>query len=221
MSVSYPGQMFTNTLDGIKGWPKDQALDIDGTLSSNVNINSTGNPVLAGMCVHVQSTTASGLGTGTTNNVPIAVFEMGATGLMMPCFVWAGTGDYDVSNPGVPAGTVLGGTTSIPPAWVPIRPTGKLMALVATGGYELETTQFDTAQTYAPNDLLRAVTSNTNVSAGKLTNQDASGGVGFATTAKGVIYVESAVGVCSRGSYTNKNGVSALAFWPVFLPGTR
>jgi len=29
------------------------------------------------------------------------------------------------------------------------------------------------------------------------------------------------VGVVSRGTYTNKNGKRVLAFWPVYLPGTR
>jgi len=218
---SYPGQMFTHTLDGLKGWPRPTALDIDGLISANVNIGGTGLVVNSGTCVHVQSTQASGLGTGTTNNVPIAVFEMGANLNMMPIFLWVGTDGYDVTNPGVPAGTPLSGTTSVPPAWVPVRPTGKVNGLVATGAYELETTEFDTAQTYSPNDLLRSVTSNTDANAGKLTNQDASGGVGFATTAKCVRYVESAVGVCSRGTYTNKNGMAALGFWPVYLPGTR
>lgn len=218
---SYPGQMFSYVMDALKGWPSPYAVDIDGTLSSNVNINSTGNPVYAGMCVHVASVSSPGGGTGTTNGVPIPVFEMGANLKKMPIFLWCGSNDWDVSNPGVPAGTVLGGTTSVLPGWVPVRPTGKLMGLVAVGGYELETTQFDTAQTYSPNQLLRAVTSNTDANAGKLTNQDASGGQAFATSDVLTTYTDSAVGVVSRGKYTNKHGISALAFWPVYLPGSR
>jgi hypothetical protein len=213
--------MFDHTLDALKGWPSPTAVDIDGTLSSNVNLGSVGATVFSGCCVHVASTTTGGGGTGTTNNVPIAVFEMGANLNKMACFLWVGNDGYDVTNPGVPAGTILGGTPSIPPAWIPIRPTGKLMALVAIGGYELETTEFDTAQTYTPNQLLRAVTSNTDANGGKLTNQDASGGQAFATSAPLTRYTDSTVGVVSRGNYINKNGKRCLAFWPVYLPGSR
>jgi hypothetical protein len=157
------------------------------------------------MCVH---NTAAG-------------FEMGANLTKMAIFLWPSHSDFDVSNPGVPAGTVLGGTTANPPGWVPWRPTGKLVGLVATGGYELETTEFDTAQTYVINQTLRAVTSNTDANAGKLTNQNASGGQGFASPGVNVVYTDSIVGVVSRGAYTNSNGRSVLAFWPVYLPGTR
>ena len=186
-------------------WPRPTALDFNAALSSNVNINSTGLPPQSGMVVH---NTANG-------------FEMGANLTQMPIFLWPGYADFDVTNPGVPAGTALGGTTTNLPAWVPIRPTGKLAGLVAVGAYELETTEFDTAQTYAINDLLRAVTSNTDVNAGKLTNQDASGGAGFATSSKLTVYTDTAVGVVSRGTYTNSFGKQVLAFWPVYLPGTR
>lgn len=223
---TYIPQMSTHTLDGLKAWPKADALDIDGTLSSSINLNSVGATVYSGCCVHVDSVASSGLGTGTTNNVPIPVFKMGAKTGQMPIFLWVGSDGYDVSNPGVPAGVALGGTTTYPPDWIPIRPTGKVMGLVATGGYELETTEFDTAQTYAPNDLLRAVTSDTDANGGKLTNQNAAtnqtftGGTGVAVWAPNAAS-DSIVGVCSRGSYTNKNNRPALAFWPVYLPGSR
>lgn len=205
------GQMFDHTLVPLKGWPSPTALDFDSPLSTNVNINSTGVPPQSGQVVHNTS-----LG-----------FEMGAKLTQMPIFLWPGYADFDVTNPGVPAGVVIGGTTTNLPAWVPIRPTGKLSGLVATGSYELESTEFDTAQTYAINDLLRAVTSNTDANAGKLTNQDASGGDGFATASKCVwgdptaTNWESIVGVVSRGTYTNANGKQVIAFWPVYLPGTR
>lgn len=218
---TYPGQMFDHTLDALKGWPNPCAVDISGTLSSNVNRGSTGLPIYGGMCAHVQSVTAG--------SPPEPIFEMGANLAMMPIFLWVGDADYDVSNPGVPAGTPLGGSGGVlgspgsgtPPAWVPIRPSGHVMGLVAVGGFELETTEFDTAQNYSPNDPLRAVTSNTDTNAGRLTNQDASGGQGFATAGSFTVYTDTVVGVVSRGSYVNKHGKQALAFWPVYLPGTR
>jgi len=225
MSWTYPGQMFENTLTALKGWPFEHAIDLDGNLSASVNIGSVGTAPLPGQCVHVASTTT---GAGPNGDGPnVCVFEMGANIKKMPIFLWPGYNHFDVQNPGVPAGVALGGTTANPPAWVPIRPTGKLMGLVAAGAYELETTEFDTAQTYAVNDFLRAVTSNTDANAGKLTNQDASGGQAFATTAKcvwgdpGVAAWDSVVGVVSRGKYTNSLGKSVLSFWPRYMPGTR
>jgi len=203
--------MFDRTLTPLKGWPSPTALDFDAVLSPNVNIGGVATPPSSGQCVHY---TASG-------------FEMGANIKKMPMFLWPSAGDFDVANQGVPAGVALGGTTQYPPAWVPIRPTGKLNALVATGAYELETTEFDTNQTYAPNDWLRAVTSNSDANAGKLTNQNASGGQGFGSPGlcvwgdPGVATWDSIVGVVSRGAYTNANGRQVLAFWPVYMPGNR
>jgi hypothetical protein len=84
------------------------------------------------------------------------------------------------------------------------------MGLVATGAYELETTEYDTAQTYTPNQPLRAIVDDTNSSAttggGCLTNQTITVGT------------NAFVGVVSRGTYTNAYGKSALAFWPVYVP---
>lgn len=205
MAYSYLGQSFDHTLTALKGWPTLHALDFDAPLSSNVNIGSVGTAPCSGLVVH---NTASG-------------FEMGANLTQMAIFLWPNAYDFDVSNPGVPTGTALGGTTSVPPAWVPIRPTGKLMGLVATGGYELETTEFDTTQTYTINQTLRAVTSNTDANAGKLTNQNASGGQGFGSPGVNVAYTDSIVGVVSRGAYTNSHGKQVLSFWPVYLPGSR
>lgn len=221
---SYLGQSFQKRLNPIKGWPIPDILDIVGTLSTNVNISSTHAPVVSGLCVHIESLVApSG-----TNPGPNGVeFEMGAVGNDMPLFLWPSSTDFDVSNPGVPAGVVLGGTTTDKAGWVPIFPTGALVALVAKGPFELETDQYDTDQTYAANDFLRAVTSNTNANAGKLTNQDASGGAPFATASKAVwgnpavANWETVVGRVSRGEYENAHGVTVLAFWPESLPGTR
>lgn len=219
MPWTYPGQMFDHTLTGLKGWPRPHAVDVDGTLSGSVNIGGIGTPPLSGQVVHVS---ALGSGVGPNGNGPgMPVFEMGANLTKMAIFLWPNYSDFDVQNPGVPAGVGLGGTSANPPAWVPIRPTGKLVGLVATGAYELESTEFDTAQTYAANQLLRAVTSNTDANAGKLTNQNASAGQPFGSPGLNVAYTDSTVGVVSRGKYTNANGKSALAFWPVYLPGTR
>jgi hypothetical protein len=224
--MAFLGQSFDHMLNALKGYGP-YMVDIEGTLSGNVNIGSVGNPPKAGMCVHVQTAAAVGNGAFVGNGPSEPAFEMGANLKMMPIFLWNSFDDFDVSNPGVPAGVALGGTTANPPAWVPVFPAGRLVGLVAKGAFELETTEFDTAQTYAPNDFLRAVTSNTDANAGKLTNQDASGGAGFATSAKAVwgdptlTAWDSVVGRVSRGTYTSNYGKLVLSFWPESLPGTR
>ena len=218
--MAYLGQMFDHTLDILKGKSPNQ-LDIVGSIDAAVNIGSVGTPPPAGSCMHISSVTA------VTNSPSTPVFAMGANLNMMPLFLLQNADDFDVSNPGVVAGVALGGDSTHKPAWVPIMPTGNVNCLVAKGAIEISVTEFDTAQTYAANDFLRAVTSNTDANAGKLTNQDASGGQPFANASKAVwglpasAHWESVVGRVSRGVYTNYNGKSVLAFWPESLPGSR
>lgn len=86
---------------------------------------------------------------------------------------------------------------------------GMYMTLVATGGYELETTEYVAGgQTYAPNDALVAATGE---DAGKVTKA--------ATAAYGANAI---VGIVSSGTKTMQAdvAVSRLAFWTVFLPAT-
>jgi hypothetical protein len=142
------------------------------------------NPVPAGVVVHLN-------GSGK--------FELGAQLLQMPLFLIQNSTDFDVAN--------AGGNN-----WTAVAPAGNVTGLVATGGYELETTAFDTAQTYAPNDHLTSVISNSASNGGSLTNQSL-----------GVLYAASGMtnrcGVVSRGKYTNAYGKTVLAFWPIYLPG--
>lgn len=175
------GQMFDHTLTALKGWPRPTALDYVAQLSANVTIS----PVNAGTVVHVNSS---------------GQFEMGTQLWQMPIYLLQGSADFDVSNPGA---------SSSP--WYAVSPSGWMSGLVATGGYELETTEFDTAQTYNPNDPLTSVLSNSAANGGSLTNQ----GIG---TIFGVAQ-KSVVGIVSRGKYTNAYGKTVLGFWPVWFPG--
>lgn len=95
--------------------------------------------------------------------------------------------------------------------WVSVNPSGNIMCLVATGGYELETTEFDTTQTYNRNDPLRARTTD-----GKLTNQNV---VLFSQTNNPATDSTAVVGIVSRGRFKNAYGRDVLAFWPVWAPG--
>lgn len=188
-----PSQMFKHTLNPLKGWPSPTALDFTGKLHSAVTID----PLPAGRCVHVDSLEAVTYGPGTSGGTPL--FKTGVEGTEMGIFLFQGSADFDVANPG--------GTD-----YYAIAPKGIMSGLVATGAYELETTEYDTGQDYSPNDLLKA-----NVDDADDTPET---GGGCLTNDGVVVYVDAVVGVVSRGTYTNAYGQSALAFWPVYLPGT-
>lgn len=116
----------------------------------------------------------------------------------MGLFVFRGTSAADVSNPG---GNY----------WTAITPTGAMVCLVASGSYELETTEFDTTRTYAINDLLRARTTD-----GKLTNENV---VLFSQTNTPASSATAVVGIVSRPVTVRNDGVRYLAFWTVWAPG--
>ena len=136
----------------------------------------------------------------------VGELETGVRLTAMPLWAVQGSSSWDVDN-----------TSNS--EWKAGTPRGFIRTLVATGGYELETTEFDTAQTYTPGDSLKAVIANTTLATGgTLTNQSL-----------GTMYhasnMEARVGVVSKGKVPHPNNTSnptafVLAFWPVYLPGT-
>jgi hypothetical protein len=102
----------------------------------------------------------------------------------MPMWAINATGDFDVESD---IGNVSGGNVG---------------CFVATGGYEIFTTEF-VAGTYAPNTMLTAATSG---NAGKVT-------AAAATYSDTVV-----VGCVSRGTSTGIYDQSLLYFWPMFMP---
>jgi len=178
--MAAPDLMFEHGLDVKKGWFDMASLDYDAKLASAVTFD-----VPRGRVVHVD----------TDGN-----FRPGAHNTGVAIFLLNGSADADVSNPGTTAsGNFMHKA---------IAPSGKMSGLVATGGYEISTTEFDSARTYVPGDLLTATASNTNA---------ATGGV---LTNNGVVqFVNPVVGVVSSGKAKNHNGIQALSFWGVWLPG--
>lgn len=175
-----PDLMFEHGLDVKKGWFDMASLDYSTKLSPSLSFD-----VNRGRVVHVDSN---------GNFVP------GAHKTNVAIFLLNGSTDADVANPGTTAGGKF--------MHLAVAPTGKLSGLVATGGYEISTTEFDTARTYAPGDLLTATRTATPAATdGRLTNQSVTQ------------YTTPVVGVVSSGAATNHNGISALSFWCVWLPG--
>lgn len=174
-----PDLMFEHGLDVKKGWFDMASLDYDAKLSANVTFD-----VPRGRVVHVDSTGA---------------FRPGAHATGVAIFLLNGSADADVSNPGTTAaGNFMHKA---------IAPSGKLSGLVATGGYEISTTEFDDSRAYAPGDLLTAAQSLSDAAVG-----------GVLTNNAVVQYVNPVVGVVSSGKAKNHNGVQSLSFWCVYLP---
>lgn len=120
-------------------------------------------------------------------------FEMGVAGTQMAIFLRQSSDDPDVANDGGDQ-------------WKGTIPNGVMSGLVATGGYELESTEFDTTLDYASNDVLKATADNADEDVGGVLSNDA------------VVYTDAVCGVVSRGVLTNVHKKQVLAFWPVYLP---
>ncbi len=230
-NYSNPGQAFHHTLKPLKGWYEDSGIDAAGKLTSDVNIGGTNEPAQRGLIVHCDGLqTVSDPYGGTMTGPQLFNFEMGCGAAHgVPLVLWTPPTDPDVYNPGVPDGTPVYGTTTEIAEWGSAMPSidgGNLVALVLTGAYELETTEFDTDQTYLVGQGLRCVTSNTDANAGKLTNQR---GTTAAFNSAGLTIFgdpsvaawDTIIGFVSRGKYVNSNRRSALAFYAAFYPGTR
>lgn len=188
--MSTPSQMFFHSLIPLKGHPSMTALDHVGQLHSAITID----PLPAGRCVHIHSVDAVAYGPSTRGGV--STFKTGVDGTQMGIFLLQGSDSLDVSN--------QGGTD-----WYSGIPKGNIAGLVATGAYELETTEYDQSQTYLPNEPLGAVSADT--------DDDPETGGGCLTNDVEV-YTDAIVGVVSKGAYTNAYGRDVLAFWPVYLP---
>lgn len=140
--------------------------------------------VPAGRCMHLDTT---------------GKFQTGCTGGQMAIFVRQASNDLDVETETSDRGQAT-------------FPAGIMSGLVATGGYELETTEFDTDLNYSPCDQLKAPHDNSDSTVGGvLTNA----GITRGTTA--------VCGVVSRGVRVShyKNSLKTLSFWPVYAPGSE
>ena len=187
-----PSLQAEHCLNHLKGWFDMSALDYSAKLSSAVTLQAFG-----GRVAHLNAN---------------GEFEMGISGTKMAIFLLQADTDFDVSNPGITgAGNFMHQA---------IAPAGNMSGLVATGGYELDTTEFDTtpAVAYAPNQLLTAKPSNTVQATGGVLSNDRDGANGTGGSVRP--YQDAACGVVSRGQYRNEHNVEMLAFWSIYLPGT-
>lgn len=135
-------QMTAKTLNALKGWPQQAAVDFHTEYGDEVfDLVDVVDP---GMVLHLDADGLYQLGVGDEN--------------VMPLFAFNGSHDPDVLNDGGDAATEKG-------VWVPMSPTGQAMALVGIIAAELVSTAFVDGQ-YDPNDPLTA--DDSGADAGKL-----------------------------------------------------
>jgi hypothetical protein len=193
--------MYENALNILKGYHPTYGLTKEA--KQNAVDRAAGTAMPTGSVVHLDS---------------VGAFALGGSGTQMPIFLTSGADDRDVSNDGYNPVTTI-------QHWVGILPSssGRMTGLVATGGYELQTTAFESAalagRSYAVNDAL------TSTPTGKISCVCADDGVPVFKTdwICGIAsqHEQSAVGATAVvgpvGS--NAHGVSVLTFWTCFFPG--
>ncbi|MEM5809081.1 MAG: hypothetical protein QXH92_04180 [Candidatus Aenigmatarchaeota archaeon] len=188
-------QMYTHTLNPLKGWPSPTALDFTAGISVEVTNKRNSGDLPPDYVLHAGMVCSL----HPTDNKLVP----GVRGHAMPLFIFQGELAADVYRP-----------NPNDVGWIAINPSGRIACLVATGAYELETTEFVDTLSYQVNDLLRSPTKGAN--AGKLTNANA---VAACDTNDPGTNSVAIVGVVSRPPYTNAYGRRVIAFWPVWYPG--
>jgi hypothetical protein len=132
--------------------------------------------------------------------------QLGQMGL----FLFQGVNDYDVN-------------TASGDQWVPITPSGNIACLVASGSYELETTEFVPSFTYNYNDLLHSPIGLASSYEGLTTTspqQPTTASSGVLRNDSVTLYTTAVVGVLSKVPFTNYNQRQMIGFWTVWCPGT-
>ena len=187
--MAVPTQMFTNTLDAIKGWFHEAALDHSAPFAGG----QTGTTASSSAAIEYKQGMVASLN---ASNQLI----LGCGGDSVAIFLLNSEDDPDVAN------ASFAGSGE----WVSVGPSGTLSGLVATGGYELESTEYDD-DAYAPGQPLTSALSGV-VKCGQLD--------------KGATYVDNIVGIVSKaqvaaatsGHTKNSHGQSVLRFWSVWFP---
>jgi hypothetical protein len=211
MAVPNPSQIFSHALDYLKGWWHQHVVDFVGMLDPATD--PTAQPAFGGRVVHVSSNTAVVGGAGRVDSL----FQLGAVKTQMPIFLNQNQTDPDVSNPGAGMTDAYG--------WTAGTAVGFQSGLVASGAYELQSTEFDKTAgvVYNPNDPLHSptvsqITGSDKSAAGMLfKNRNWPGGDNGAITP----YTDAICAIVSRGRCTNHNRVQVISFWPYMLPGTE
>lgn len=194
--MAAPRQVYTRAMDPIKGF---------GAALHNLDFSAIGSPTSS------RFTDAIGVFGGTIVHLDSnGNFAPGAQLGQMPMTLLQHSLDPDVAQIG-------------DPDFFQATPTGKGSALVHTGGFELETTEFDVSDTTITyNDYLHAptegqITGSVKDVAGLLFKKKNWPGGNNAAVA---IYTENICGICSKPAAKNHNKVNVIRYWTVYFPGS-
>lgn len=209
MALGRVSMMYEQALDVLKGWFHLAALDKSAKLASTLLAGATAVP--AGRVAVLNDD-----GEFVLDRIGGTVT---ASRTAMPIFLWNGSNHPDVYNDGT-SPTAIDNTGNSIVNWIGISPTGVMSGLVATGGYELQTTEFDSTQTYHANTPLTATRGNNSAALD-----------GILTSATATPYTNWICGICSfhvQGDNQsaaatgpdgyNAHGMLTLSFWSYFLP---
>jgi hypothetical protein len=168
--------MFDHSIIELSGRSQMYALDFSAEAASGESVRQGG--VLT---LNANGKFVSGLGAGVlatalvAHNAPMAIFAI------------QGTNEFDANSD---IGNMSGGVQS---------------GLVATGGYEIQTTEF-VVGIYKPNDLLTFAVG---------------ADIGKVTLSADLYSSNHVLGVVSRGSSTNADNKSVLSFWTTHMPAVN
>jgi len=203
MVIKYDGPVFAHMLQTIKGWSLLTVLDKTAPIAS-VSATRASNWV-AGRVGYIT-------GNGT---IDLLTASIAGSSRPMPLYLWQGATDLDVLASGA-----VGSSTY----WQNAVPAGFITGLVATGGYELQTTEFDAGGNYTPNTPLSVMadTDGDYSRAGKLTPTAFNTNnyvCGIASLHCQWLYnAPHNIDRPTKATGTNANGVNTLTFWTYYLP---
>lgn len=136
--------------------------------------------ILSGKVLHIDPSTKA--------------FKLGLPGNYMPIFCWKAQTDFDAMG-GDDGNLSLHGNKK------------GTSGLVASGAFELQTTEFVSGETYNPNTPLTA-------DDGSVVPADKG------SVKPGVFYTDPICGIVSDGQSTNAHNKAIVTFWSYFLPAT-
>ena len=175
-----PAQMFDHSMVELSGRSTMHALDFAAPVTS-----TTAAPkIYTGSVMTLDSAGNLEVGLGIADPAATAVAAHWAP---MAIFAIQGEDDFDANSD---VGNMSGGVVS---------------GIVASGGYEIQTTEY-VSGTYYPNDLLTFATS---------TNR------GKVTIASNAYTLSQNVGVVSRIPAANADGKMVISFWSIYLPAQK
>ncbi len=223
--TNFYGKQYDHLGEVRRGLPRDHAVVVQCTRSSNINSSIA---LFPGLCVYPVG--ANSISPGMPNQFPRYTVEPGVgVGKGLPIYLLSGQADFDVSISNLPTGVSYPGNSSYPLPAISSQPGYQgstiqvQIGIIVNQGFEFETTEFDTAQTYTAGQPLRAVLSNTDANAGKFTNQGntGSGSPGFTISQAMVVGTDTIAGFVGAGSYPNSWQRPVLSILAWYMAGSR